>query len=87
MLSQNFFLKEKSLNYTVDGERFAGLNIRSFSAIEIFAEIFLHRLGHKYSLFSITKERHLFSRKNFHDTPENCEKCKSLAQRIFPRLR
>ena len=86
MLSQNFFLKEKSLNYTVDGERFAGPNIRSFSAIEVFAEIFLHRLGHKHSLFSITKERHLFSRKNFHDTPENCEKCKGLAQRIFPRL-
>ena len=33
--------------YTVDGERFTGLNIRSFSAIEVFAEIFLHCLSHK----------------------------------------
>ena len=33
--------------YTVDGERFAGLNIRGFSAIEVVAEIFLHCLGHK----------------------------------------
>ena len=63
------------------------LNIRGFSAIEVFAEIFLHFLGHKYSLFSINKERHLYSRKNVHDTPENHEKHESLAQRIFPRLR
>ena len=33
--------------YTVDGERFAGLNIRGFSAIEVFAEIFSRCLGHK----------------------------------------
>ena len=33
--------------YTVDGERFAGLNIRSFSAIKVFAEIFSRYLGHK----------------------------------------
>ena len=50
---------------TVDGERFAGLNIRGFSAIEVFAEIFLHCLGHKSLLFSINKERQLYSRKNF----------------------
>ena len=73
--------------YTVDGERFAGLNTRGFSAIEVFMEIFLHCLGHKYSLFSIIKERHLYLRKSFHSTPENCEKHKSLAQRIFPCLR
>ena len=33
--------------YTVDGERFAGLNFRGFSAIEVFTEIFLCCLGHK----------------------------------------
>ena len=32
---------------TVDGERFAGLNIHGFSAIEVFTEIFLHCLGYK----------------------------------------
>ena len=78
--------------YTVDGERFAGLNIRGFSAIEVFAEIFSIFsvcLGHKYSLFSIIiiKERHLYSWKNLHSTSENCEKRESLAQQIFPRLR
>ena len=41
---------------------------------------------HKYSLFSIIKERHLYSRKNFCGTPENREKRESLAQQIFPRL-
>ena len=30
---------------TVDGERFTGLNIRGFSAIEVFMEIVLHCLG------------------------------------------
>ena len=34
-------------SHTVDRERFTGLNIRSFSAIEVFAEIFLRCLGHK----------------------------------------
>ena len=33
--------------YTVDGERFAGLNIRGFSAIKVFTEIFLRCLGHR----------------------------------------
>ena len=73
--------------YTVDGESFAGLNICGFSDIEVFAEIFSRCLGHKYSLFSIIKERHLYLWKNFCGTPENREKCESLAQRIFPRLR
>ena len=63
------------------------LGIRGFSAIKVFAEILLHCLGHKCTLFSIIKERYLYSRKNFRGTPENCEKRKSLAQRIFPRLR
>ena len=69
---------------TVDEERFAGLNIHGFSAIKVFAEIFSHCLGHKYSLFSINKERHLYSQKNVRGTPENHEKRQSLAQQIFP---
>ena len=32
---------------SVDGERFAGLNIRGFSAIKVFAELFSYCLGHK----------------------------------------
>ena len=48
---------------TVDRERFAGLNICGFSTIEVFAEIFLHCLGHKYSLFSINKEALIFMEK------------------------
>ena len=72
---------------TVDGERFAGLNIRIFSTIKVFAEIFSHCLGHKHLLLlSIIKERHLHSQNNFRGTPKNCEKWESLAQRIFPRL-
>ena len=72
---------------TVDGERFAGLNIHGFSTIKVFMEIFSHCLGHKYSLFSIIKARYLYSWKNFRSTPKNREKCESLAQRIFSRFR
>ena len=50
---------------TIDRERFAGLNICDFSAIEVFMEILSHSLGHKCSLFSIIKERCLNSRKTF----------------------
>ena len=69
---------------TVDGERFAGLNIRGFNAIEVFMEIFSCCPGHKYSLFSIIKERDLYSQKNFYGTSENRE---SLAPRILTHLR
>ena len=69
---------------TVDGERFAGLNIGGFSAIEVFTEILLHCLG---SLFSTIKERHLYLRKIFHSIPENRKQRESLAQRIFSYLR
>ena len=65
---------------TVDGERFAGLNIRGFSTIKVFMEIFSRCFGHKYSLFSIIKARYLYSRKNFCSTPKNHEKRESLAQ-------
>ena len=55
---------------TIDEERFAGLNIRGFSTIKVFSEIFSHCLGHKYSLISIIQEGHVYSRKNFHGTPK-----------------
>ena len=62
---------------TVDGERFARLNIRGFSIIKVFTEILLRCLGH---------EKCLYSQKNFRATPENREKRESLAQQIFPNL-
>ena len=34
--------------HTIDGERFTGLNICGFSAIEVFTEILSRCLGHKY---------------------------------------
>ena len=77
----------KQVIATVDKERFAGLNICNFSIIEVFMEILSCYLGHKCSLFSTIKEGHLYSWKNFRGTPENCEKCESLAQQIFPHLR
>ena len=66
---------------TIDGGRFAGLNIRSFSAIKVFTEILSRCLGHKCSLFNI-KGRCLYSWENFCSTPENCENTK-VAQWIF----
>ena len=75
------------VSITVDGERFAGLNICGFSAVEDFHGNIPRCLGHKYSLFSVNKERHLYSRKNFRGALENHEKHESLAQRIFPLLR
>ena len=66
--------------------KFAGLNIHSFSVIKVFTEILACYLGHECSFFSTIKERHLYSWKNFHGTSEIREKCKSLAQRIFPCL-
>ena len=73
--------------YTVDGERFAGPNVRIFNPTEVFAEILSRCLGQKCLLFSMIKERHLYSQENFHGTLENREKHECLAQRIFPRLR
>ena len=60
----------------VDGERFAGLNIHSFSIMEVFMEILLRHLGHKCSLFSIIKERLLYSWKNLHSSPETVKNTK-----------
>ena len=69
---------------TVDRERFAGLNIHGFNAIEVFMEIFSRCLGHKYSLFSIIKERYLYSQKNFYSTSENRENAKVWPREYFP---
>ena len=71
------------LQYIVDMERFAGLNIHGFNPIEVFMEILPCCLGQKCLLYNIIKERCLYSRKNFDNTLENCE---GLAQRIFPHL-
>ena len=76
-----------NINYTtVDGESIPGLNVHSFNPIEVFAEILLCSLAQKSLLFRIIKERHLYSWENFRGTSENHEKCKSLAQWIFPCL-
>ena len=71
---------------TVDGKKFAGLNVCGFNPIEVFAELLLHCLGQKCLLFSIIKKRCLYSQENFHGTLENHEKCKILAQQKFPCL-
>ena len=55
-------LSTSVVSYTVDGERFAGLNFRGFSVIEVFTEILSRCLGHKSSLLSTIKERRLYSR-------------------------
>ena len=52
--------------YTVDVERFTGLNIRSFNPPKVFAEILLRCLGQNCLLLHIIKERCLYSWKNFH---------------------
>ena len=56
---------------TVDVERFAGLNIHSFNPTGVFMEILSRCLGQKCLLFSMVKERCLYSRKNFCSTFEN----------------
>ena len=68
---------------TVNGEKFAGLNIHSFSPMEFFVGILSWCLGQKCLLFNITK----YSQENFRGTLKNCENRGSLAQQIFPRLR
>ena len=71
------------LESTVDVEKFAELNVHSFSLIEILAKIPLRSLGQKCLLFSIINERHLYSQitqKNFCSILENRENHISLAQ-------
>ena len=54
--------------------------IRSFSLMKFFMEILLQCIGHQCLLPKNSRE-------NFHSKLKNCENCKCLAQRIFPRLR
>ena len=60
---------------TVGVERSTRLNVHGFNPIEVFAEIVSHYFGQKCLLFSIIKERLLYSRRNFHGpgSPENHE--------------
>ena len=62
-------------------------NVRIFNPIKVFAEIFLHCLGQKCLLFSIIKERHLYSRENYGGTRKNRKKHECLARQTFPHLR
>ena len=55
-------------SYTIDMERFAGLNVHGF---EVFTEILSRCLGQMCLLLSIIKERHLYSWEKFCGTPEN----------------
>ena len=71
---------------TIDRERFARLNIRGFSIIKVFTEILSCCLGHNAHYLVQLKRKNCYSWKNFRTTPENHEKCKSLAQQIFPCL-
>ena len=66
--------------HTVDGERFAGLNVCVFNPIEVFTEMLSRFLGQKCLLFSIIKKALIYSQENFHSTIENGEKCECLAQ-------
>ena len=83
----NYCTYKKNSYYIILYRRRGKIRWAKYSAIEVFAEIFSRCLCHKYSLFSINKVKHLYSRKNFCGTSENHEKRRSLAQRIFPRLR
>ena len=64
-----------ALPYTVDVERFAGLNVHSFNLIEVFAKILLRCLHQKCLLFSIIIKRgtYVYSWKSFCGTLETCE--------------
>ena len=68
---------------TVNGERFAGLNIRGFRPMKFFMGIFSWCLGQRRLLFNYIAK---CSWENFRDTLKNCENCESLAQQIFPHL-
>ena len=64
----------------IDVERFAGLNVHGFNLIEIFTEILLCCLDQKCLLFSIIKEKCLYSQKNFCGSPENHKYHETLAK-------
>ena len=66
--------------YTVDVERFTGLNICGFSPMKFFVEILRGALATSVYYLPVAK----ISQKNFRGKLKNC---KSLAQQIFPHLR
>ena len=66
-------------------ERFPGLNIHGSTPMKFCGNTFALPWP-EMLLFSITKERHLYSRENFCGTLKNHENRKSLAQQIFPCL-
>ena len=69
-----------SNTYTIDVERFAGLNICSVSPMKFFTEILSWCIGH-YNVYFLPVAKN--SQENFHGKLKNRE---SLAQQIFPRL-
>ena len=54
---------------TINGERFAGLNIRGFSPMKFFTGIFSRCLGQRFYYLTIVK----YSWENFHGTLKNHE--------------
>ena len=62
--------------YTIDMERFVELNVHSFNPTKVFAGILSCCLDQKCLLFSIIKERHLYSQENFCGTLENLKNTK-----------
>ena len=68
-----------------DRERFAGLNIRSFSPTKFSQEYFHGSMAS--GVYYLTIAIYKYSRENFHGTLKNCENRGGLAQRIFPCLR
>ena len=74
---------------TADVERFTGLNVRGSTLgstpLKLLRKNFRVAFsGQKWLLFSIIKERRLYSRISFRGTLENRGERESLAQRIFP---
>ena len=70
------------LQYTVNVERFAGLNIHNFSPMKFSWEYFCNVLASNVYYLTIAK----YSWENFHGTLKNRKNHECLAQRIFPRL-
>ena len=68
--------------FTVNGERFAGLNICGFSPMKFSQEYFCGALASSVYYLTIAK----YSWKNFCGTLKKCENHKRLAQQTFPRL-
>ena len=62
--------------YTIDGKRFTGLNVHVFNPTEVFTEILSCCLGQKCLLFSIIKERYLYSWEIFCGTLETVKNAK-----------